>query len=136
MSKKNNIFIKSTIILILSGLLTKIIGFVIRIVYTRIIGPYGISLYTIATPTYSLLLTIATLSIPISISKLVAENKGRSIRILTSAAALILSINAILIIIILLTHDFIATTLLKEPLAGPILIAFVLTLPFVSKYSS
>ena len=132
MIKKDNIFIKSTIILILSGLLTKVIGFVIRIVYTRIIGPYGISLYTIATPTYSLLLTIATLSIPISISKLVAENKGRSIRILTSAATLILGINAILIIIILLTHNFIATTLLKEPLAGPILVAMVLTLPFVS----
>ena len=132
MSKNNNIFIKSTVILILSGLLTKVIGFVIRIVYTRIIGPYGISLYTIATPTYSLLLTIATLSIPISISKLVAEAKGRSIRILTSATALILGINAILIIIILLTHDFIATTLLKEPLAGPILVAFALTLPFVS----
>ena len=132
MTKKSNAFIKSTITLIISGLLTKVIGFVIRIVYTRIIGPYGISLYTIATPTYSLLLTIATLAIPISISKLVAEAKGRSIRILTSAAALILSINACLIVIILLTHDFIATTLLKEPLAGPILVAFVLTLPFVS----
>ena len=90
---QKNIFIRSTIILILSGLFTKVIGFVIRIVYTRIIGPYGISLYTIATPTYSLLLTVATLAIPISISKLVAENKGRSIRILTSAAALILGIN-------------------------------------------
>ena len=129
---QKNIFIRSTIILILSGLFTKVIGFVIRIVYTRIIGPYGISLYTIATPTYSLLLTVATLAIPISISKLVAENKGRSIRILTSAAALILGINLILIIIILLTHNFIATTLLKEPLAGPILMAMALTLPFVS----
>ena len=132
MSKKNNIFIKSTIILIFSGLLTKVIGFIIRIVYTRIIGPYGISLYTIATPTYSLLLTIATLAIPISISKLVAEAKGRSIRILTSAATLILAINAVLILIIFLTHDFIASTMLKEPLASPILIAMVLTLPFVS----
>ena len=132
MSKKNNIFIKSTIILIISGLLTKVIGFIIRIVYTRIIGPYGISLYTIATPTYSLLLTIATLAIPISISKLVAEAKGRSIRILTSAATLILAINAVLILIIFLTHDFIASTMLKEPLASPILIAMVLTLPFVS----
>lgn len=132
MSKNNNIFIKSTIILIFSGLLTKVIGFIIRIVYTRIIGPYGISLYTIATPTYSLLLTIATLAIPISISKLVAEAKGRSIRILTSAATLILAINAVLILIIFLTHDFIASTMLKEGLAGPILIAMALTLPFVS----
>ena len=129
---KNNLFVKSTLILIISGFLTKILGFIIRIVFTRIIGPYGISLYTIATPTYSLLLTISTLAIPISISKLVAENKGRSIRILTSAAALILTINFILILIILLTHDFIAINLLKEPKAGPILVAMALTLPFVS----
>ena len=108
------------------------LGFIIKVVYTRIIGEYGISLFTIATPTYSLLLTISTLAIPISISKLVSENKGRSIRILTSATFLILSINFLLILIIFLTKDFIATNLLKEPLASPILMAFALTLPFVS----
>ena len=129
---KKNLFIKSTLILILSGFLTKILGFIIKVIYTRIIGEYGISLFTIATPTYSLLLTISTLAIPISISKLVSENKGRSIRILTSAAFLILSINFILILIILFTKDFIAINLLKEPLASPILLAFALTLPFVS----
>ena len=128
---KKNLFIKSTLILILSGFLTKMLGFIIKVVYTRIIGEYGISLFTIATPTYSLLLTISTLAIPISISKLVSENKGRSIRILTSATFLILSINFLLILIIFLTKDFIATNLLK-PLASPILMAFALTLPFVS----
>ena len=129
---KKNLFIKSTLILILSGFLTKMLGFIIKVVYTRIIGEYGISLFTIATPTYSLLLTISTLAIPFSISKLVSENKGRSIRILTSATFLILSINFLLILIIFLTKDFIATNLLKEPLASPILMAFALTLPFVS----
>ena len=129
---KKNLFIKSTLILICSGFLTKILGFIIKVIYTRIIGEYGISLYAIAAPTYSLLLTIATLAIPISISKLVSENKGRSIRILTSAAFLILSINFLLILLILITRDFLATTLLKEPLASPILLDFALTLPFVS----
>lgn len=129
---RKNLFIKSTLILICSGFLTKILGFIIKVIYTRIIGEYGISLYAIAAPTYSLLLTIATLAIPISLSKLVSENKGRSIRILTSAAFLILFINFILILIILLTRNFLATSLLKEPLASPILLAFALTLPFVS----
>lgn len=129
---KKNLFIKSTIILILSGFLTKILGFIIKVIYTRIIGEYGISLFSIATPTYSLLLTIATLAIPISLSKLVSENKNRSIRILTSAAVLILTINLILIIIIYFTKDFIAITLLKEPLASSLIFAFAITLPFVS----
>ena len=53
---KKNLFIKSTLILILSGFLTKILGFIIKVIYTRIIGEYGISLYSIAVPTYSLLL--------------------------------------------------------------------------------
>ena len=130
--KDKNLFLRSTIILIISGFFTKILGFVIRIIYTRIIGDYGISLLSIATPTYSLLLTIANAAIPISISKLVAENKSRSIRIITTAAAIILTINFILIIIILFTKDYIATILLKEPLASPIILAFALTLPFVS----
>ena len=130
--KDKNLFLKSTIILIISGFFTKTLGFIIRIVYTRIIGDYGISLLTIATPTYSLLLTISTLALPIAISKLVAENKGRSIRILSTAAAIILTINFIIIIITIFTKDFIANTLLKEPLASPILLAFSLTLPFVS----
>ncbi len=130
--KDKNLFLKSTIILIISGFFTKTLGFIIRIVYTRVIGDYGISLLTIATPTYSLLLTVATLAIPISISKLVAENKGRSIRILTTAASIILTINFIIIITIIFTKDFIAKVLLKEPLASPILLAFSLTLPFVS----
>ena len=129
---KKNLFIKSPLILILSGFLTKILGFIIKVIYTRIIGEYGISLYSIAVPTYSLLLTIATLAIPISISKLVSENKGRSIRILTSAAFLIISINLVLVFVIFLTKDFLAVNLLKEPKASPIIMAFALTLPFVS----
>ena len=44
---KKNIFIKSTIILILGGVITKILGFMIRLIYTRIVGPEVIGLYSI-----------------------------------------------------------------------------------------
>ncbi|MBE6140747.1 MAG: hypothetical protein E7172_04355 [Firmicutes bacterium] len=135
MAKKENIFLKSTFILIISGFLTKTFGFIIRIIYTRIIGEKGISLYALATPTYSLLLTISTLAIPTSISKLIAENiaaKKRSLSILTTSATIILTTNFILIFIMLIFSKFIAYNLLKEPLTYPILIAMALTLPFVS----
>ena len=132
MKNNKNIFLKSAFILIISGFLTKLIGFIIKIVYTRIIGPYGISLYALATPTYSLLLAIAPMAIPIAISKLIAENKGRSIKIITSAAAIILTINAILIILIFSFAPFIANILLKEPKTEIILKAMALTLPFIS----
>jgi len=73
--KNKNLFIKSTIILILGGIITKILGFIIRIIYTRIVGAEIIGLYSLVTPTYSLLITIAMLALPTTISKLVAENK-------------------------------------------------------------
>ncbi len=135
MQREKNIFLKSTLILIISGFLTKILGFIIRIIYTRIIGEEGVALYSIATPTYSLLLTISSLAIPTAISKLIAEyhsESKRSMPLLTSSAAIILSINFVLIIIMLATSKFIANSLLQEPRSYPILIAMALTLPFVS----
>ena len=67
-------FIKSTIILIIGGLITKILSLVIRIIMTRKVGVMGIGLYMLVLPTFNLFITISTLSFPIAISKLVAEN--------------------------------------------------------------
>ena len=69
-------FFKSSMLLILGGFITKILGFLIKIIYTRIIGEEGISLYSLVIPTYSLLITIATLSMPIVISKIIAEKES------------------------------------------------------------
>ena len=80
-----NKFIASTMILILGGFITKILGFVIKIVYTRIITNDGVNLYSLMVPTYSLLITIATLAMPMAISKLVSEGKKRSLSILMSS---------------------------------------------------
>ena len=38
---KNNKFIKSTIILIIGGIITKLLGMIIKIITTRIIGTEG-----------------------------------------------------------------------------------------------
>ena len=96
-----NRFFTATFILMLGGLITKILGFIIRIIYTRMVGTEAISLYSIVMPTYSLLLTIATLSLPITISKLVSEKKHRSIKILSNASIITILLN---IIVILLIH--------------------------------
>lgn len=129
---KRNVFLESTIILLIGGFITKCLGFIIRIVYTRMVGSVAISLYTIVTPTYSLLLTIATLSLPIAISKLVAEEKISSKKILVSSATIILLLNILVIGIMFFSSDFIALKLLKEPRAKYLLMAMSLTFPFVS----
>ena len=48
-----NIFFQTTFILMVGGLITKFFSFLIKIIYTRLIGPEGISLFMIVFPTYS-----------------------------------------------------------------------------------
>ena len=129
---KNNKFIKSTIILIFGGFVTKILGFLIRIIYTRIVGEEAISLYTIVTPTYSLIITIAASFLPIAISKLVSENSKNNQKLLFNSFVLICVIDLILIFITFLFAKFIAVNLLKEPRATTLIYAISLTIPFVS----
>ncbi|MCI8394658.1 MAG: oligosaccharide flippase family protein [Bacilli bacterium] len=129
---RKNKFITSTLILMAGGAITRFLGFIIKIMYTRIIGETGVSLYAIVMPTYSLLITIASLSLPISISKIVAEQKVKSSKILLSSTFIILLLNIILISIMLLTSKYIATNLLNNPDCYYLLIAMTLTLPFIS----
>ena len=128
---KNNKFIVSTLILIIGGMFTKLLGFIIKIIYTRIIGEDAISLYMLVMPTYSLLITIASLALPIAISKLVAEGKN-SIKLAINTGVIILFTNFVIILTMFLTSSFIATNLLNEPRCKPLLIACSLTLPFIS----
>ena len=72
---KKETFITSTIILILGGFLTKILGMTIKIVMTRIVGVEGIGLYMLVFPTFALFMTLSQLGFPVAISKLVSEDK-------------------------------------------------------------
>lgn len=127
-----NKFLKATFILMIGGLITKILGFAIRIIYTRMVGSDAINLYSLVMPTYSLLLTIATLSLPIVISKLISEQKIKSIKIISSATLITLFLNLIVITTIYFTKDFIAVTLLNDKRCSVLLMAMALTFPFVS----
>ena len=70
-----NKFIKNTLILIIGGFLTKIMGMFIKIIMTRNITDNAISLYMLTLPTYNLFITLVTAGLQLSISKLTSENK-------------------------------------------------------------
>lgn len=129
---KNNIFLKSAITLLFGGAITKILGFILKIIITRLIGTEGISLYSLVTPTYSLFITIAILSYPIAISKCIAEEKSRSKSILLSVIPVSILINLVTILIIYFIAPIISIHLLKEPRTYYPLLACALTLPFIS----
>ena len=132
---KNNKFIKSTMILVIGGFITKLLGFIIRIIYTRIVGEEAISLYTIITPTYSLFVSIAAAFLPIAISKLVAENKKNSQKLLFNSFILICILDLILICLGLISSKYIATNLLKERRSITLIHAIIITIPFISASS-
>lgn len=127
-----NTFLKSTLILLIGGFITKILGMIIKIVTNRLVGTEGLGIYMLVTPTFMLLITIAQLGFPVAISKLVAEEKNNNKNLVFSIIPFSLIINFIILIILLFTSKYIANNLLHEPrtMYGIKCIGFVL--PFIS----
>lgn len=129
---KKNKFIKSTIILVIGGFITKILGMIIKIALTRSIGTNGISLYMLVLPTFNLFITLCNLGVPIAITKLVSENKKSSKKIIIPTTYLILIYNLILILIIIIISPYLANNLLHNKNTYYPLIAIGTTLPFIA----
>ena len=125
-------FIKSTIILMIGGLLTKILGILIRIIMTRNSSIEVVSLYMLVMPTFSLMMAISQLGFSTGISKVIAENKDSSKKILFSILPISIFINICLTIFLILTSHFIAFNLLKNENAYLPILAISLVLPFDS----
>ncbi len=125
-------FIRSTIILMIGGLITKLLGMFIRIVMTRMVGLEGIGLYMLVNPTFSLFMTLSQLSMPTAISKIVSEETHRGKNIILSAIPLLLIFNVILILMILCLAPMIANHFLKDPRTLLPILAIALVLPFDS----
>ncbi|WP_117154570.1 stage V sporulation protein B [Paraliobacillus quinghaiensis] len=76
MSKQT--FLQGTLFLIMAGLITRLLGFINRIVVARLMGEEGIGLYNMALPTLFLVYTLSQFGLPIAISKRVAEAEARN----------------------------------------------------------
>ena len=123
-------FIKSTIILIIGGFITKVLGMVIKVINTRLIGLDGISLYMLIFPTFSLFMSLSQFSLPTSVSKLVSEDKYNNKNIVFSAIPIILIFDIVLIFIILLSAQFISINLLKDSRCYLPILCISMVLPF------
>lgn len=125
-------FILSTIILLIGGFITKILGMIIKIVMTRLIGVQGIGLYMLILPTFSLFISIASFGFPIAVSKLVSEGDKNNTKIISSVTLFSLFINVILMIIILLFGKFLAFNLLGDGRCYFAIISISFVIPFTS----
>jgi len=125
-----NKFIKSTIILILGGGITKLLAMVIKIFLTRAIGDTGIGLYMLILPTFNLFITLCSLSLSTSISKLISERR-KSKKVILSIVPISLIYNFILMFLLIIFAPFISNTLLKNSLTYYPIMAIGFTLPFI-----
>lgn len=129
---KKEKFMISTLILIIGGALTKVLGMVIRIVMTRIVGSEGISLYMLVFPTFSLAMTLSQLGLPLAISKLVSTEEYNNKNVIFSIIPFSFCLNLILILIILIIAPTLSVNLLKDPRCYYPIIAITFVLPFDS----
>lgn len=127
---KNNFFM-GTLILLTGGFLSKLLGFVLRIIITRQIGTEGIGLYSLITPTFGLFITIATFSYPASISKVINVKGKSSKSTVFSIIPISLLLNLITLLIILLIAKPLAVYFLKDARLYIPLLSIGFTLPFI-----
>lgn len=123
-------FIKSTFILIIGGAITKLMAMIIKIFLTRSIGDKGIGLYMLIMPTFNLFITLCTMSLPTSISKVVSEGK-RGKKVVLSLIPISIIYNIILMLLLIILAPFIANNLLNNPDTYLPIMGISFTLPFI-----
>lgn len=127
-----NKFIKSTLILLFGGIITKIFSFIIRIYFTRVVGTDGIGIYSLVMPSFSLLVTITTLGFPLAISNIVAKGEKRGKTVVFSAIPIAMILNLFLILIMVFASKYISIYLLHNESTYYPLLALSFVLPFIS----
>ncbi|MFA9557184.1 stage V sporulation protein B [Evansella sp. AB-rgal1] len=135
MSKQS--FLKGAFILIIAGLITRVLGFINRIVVARIMGAEGVGLYMMAVPTLLLIITLTQLGLPVAISKLVAEadadqDRAKIKKILVVSLSVTGALSIVFTIIMILVAPLIASTFLTDSRAFYPLIAISPIVPIVA----
>ena len=125
-------FIKSTIILIIGGFLTKILGMLIKIFMARIIGSTGLGLYMLILPTFMLLITLSQFGLPLALSKLISEDTKNNKQLLFSILPLAIFINIIIMVSIIILAPTISIKLLNNKDLTNSIYAMSLVIPFTT----
>ena len=125
-------FFKSVIVLLIGGLLTKVLGMIIKIVMSRMIGTEGLGLYMMVLPTFSLFIGIGQFGLPIALSKLIAEKEKNNKRLFFSVLPISFVVNLILIVVILALAPLLSDSLLHDPRCYLPILAIAVVIPFTS----
>lgn len=129
---KKSKFIKSSIILIIGGLFTKVLGMLVKIVLTRKIGTQGIGLYSLISPTFLLLISISGMGLTTALNVLISSKKYNVKNIIIYALFISLSMDLLIIIFLFLFSKSIAVNLLNNEMLYVPILSMGFVLPFIS----
>jgi stage V sporulation protein B len=130
-------FLQGTMILIIAGFITRILGFVNRIVVARVIGSEGVGLYMMAVPTLMLAITITQMGLPVAISKLVAEaeavgDRKKVKKILVVSLMITGALSIVFFPAMILLAPLLSRTLFTDPRTYYPLIAIAPVVPIIA----
>lgn len=119
MKIKSQSLIKGTMILMLSGLITKILGFGLRIYLVRVIGDEGLGLFQMIFPIFVTSSIIMTLGLPVAVAKFVARSAAqkqynKALKIFELSIITVLFSSLVVTFFIIKQADFITATFLED----------------------
>lgn len=138
--KWKNPLISGTVILTLTGLLSRFIGFFYRIFLSNVFGAEGMGIYQLISPVLALSFALTVSGIQTAISKYVASETStrdyhRSFRTLWAGFLLAMTLSVLCALSIYLWADQIAVTFLMEARTAPLLRIIALSIPMATVHS-
>lgn len=124
--------IKSTVLLIIVGFITKIFSSIAKIITARKIGSEAMGIYMLVTPIYVFFINIIQLSLPTTIATKIARDSKNTNKIMITSSAIALLLNMLFMVAIILLSPFIANNILKNPDTRLSIVALALLVPLIS----
>ena len=136
----DKLFIKGTLILTLTGLVSRLMGFFYRIFLSHTIGAQGVGIYQLTLPVHAIVLAACCMGIQAAISRLCAsftalgkEKESRDALLLGTFLSMALC--GLLSFLVYWNADFVASVLLKEPRTAVLLRILAFSFPFSALHS-
>lgn len=125
-SQKKHPLITGTVILTLTGLITRVMGFFYRIFLSHTIGAEGVGIYQLIFPVYALCFSFAVAGIQTGISRccasaLAQKNPAKARSYFSCGFFLSFSLSVIAAALLHRYAGFLSRSLLKEPRCTPLL---------------
>ena len=134
-------FTSGALILIVSGLIVRAMGFIYRIYLSNLIGAEGMGLFQLIFPLYSLIILTLTSGISISVSRMVAEELAKNHhanlrRIMIYGLQIVVSVSIAVALVCFAYADFISNSILKDWRTYYSLVLLIPCIPIIAAASA